>query len=388
MGKNGGRRGEIWPALAAAFCLLASCQQKQISNKSPAERSDDRPSGKEREGDTRGLGSMVYKVAFGSCASERHPLPIFHEVVRHQPDLFVFLGDNIYGDTRDMKVLRKKYQQLGNKASYQALKKSVEILATWDDHDYGQNDAGKNYPMKEESKQAFLEFFEEDKDSDRFRHEGIYTSVYRQIQRGAESKTVQVILLDGRTFRDDLRRYQASQHSRKPFYHWDYSPHVDTSTTLLGEQQWKWLEGELAKPADFRVLATGTQFGIEANGYEAWANFPHEQDRLARLLAKTQANHLVVISGDVHYAEVSKWKSPHGYPIYDVTASGLSKEWKFATPNKNRIEGPVMDNHFGMLSIDFSAEPARVKAEVWDVRGNQRIEYTIPLRELEFPNPE
>ena len=161
-------------------------------------------------------------------------------------------------------------------------------------------------------------------------------------------------------------------------------PHTETGPTLLGEAQWKWLEGELLKPADFRILATGTQFGIEANGYEAWANFPHEQEKLLKLIKTTKANHLVAISGDVHYAEISKLKNRHTYPIHDITASGLSQKWHFATPNKNRIEGPVIDNHFGLLTIDFSADQPNVQAEIWDETGNQRIEYTIPLATIRF----
>ena len=322
---------------------------------------------------------MVYKVAFGSCAHQSHDLPIFHEVIRHQPDAFVFLGDNIYGDTNDMEVMRKKYLQLGEKPSYKALKSNMEILATWDDHDYGQNDAGKNYPHKEESKRIFLEFFEEPKDSERHNHPGIYTSEIRKVG----DKTIQFIILDTRTFRDDLKDNISGI---KTFYRWRYQPHTDTSPTLLGESQWQWLEKELQKQADFRILATSIQFGIEANGYEAWANLPHEQQRLTQLIKKTQANHLVTISGDVHYAEISQFSSPDCYPIYDITASGLSQKWHFATPNKNRIEGPIMENHFGLLTIDFSDDQPHAKAEVWDHTGNQRIEYSIPLETIRFPN--
>jgi len=323
---------------------------------------------------------LIYKVAFGSCSSEKHPLPIFYEVVKHQPDVFVFLGDNVYGDTDDMSVLRKKYHQLGDKPSYKALRKEAEILAVWDDHDYGRNDAGKNYPHKKASKQVFLDFFEEPSGSDRFAHDGIYTSELRKVG----DRTIQFILLDGRTFRDDLKKYDPTLSGRNSFYRWDYSPHTDTSMTLLGEKQWEWLEGVLCQPADFRILATGTQFGIEANGYEAWANFPHEQERLVKLIKKTQADHLIAISGDVHYAEISKFENRHSYPIYDVTASGLSKKWRFATPNKNRIEGPVMDNHFGLLTINFTGNQPLVQVEVWDGTGNQRIEYTIPFEVISF----
>lgn len=323
----------------------------------------------------------TFSIAFGSCGSQDHPLPIFNHVVKHRPDVFVFLGDNIYGDTDDMAVLRRKYQQLGSKPSYQNLKAHTEILATWDDHDYGRNDAGKHYPHKAASKEVFLEFFEEPADSSRRDHEGIYHSVYRRVG----DKTVQIILLDGRTFRDDLRRYgDQSDRPKRYFYNLDYAPHTDPSKTLLGEPQWAWLAEELRQPADFRVIATGTQFGIEYNGYEAWANFPHERERMVRLIAETQANHVVFISGDVHYAEISKFEHPGCYPLYDLTASGLSQTWKFATPNRNRIEGPIMDNHFGLLTIDFIAGQAHAKAEVWDIRGNQRVEHTIPFAEIRF----
>lgn len=323
----------------------------------------------------------TFTIAFGSCGSQDHPLPIFHDVVKHQPDVFIFLGDNIYGDTEDMDVLRQKYQKLGSKPSYQNLKKHTDILATWDDHDYGQNDVGKHYPHKEASKEIFLKFFEEPKDSARYQHEGIYHSVFRRVG----DKIIQIILLDGRTFRDDLlKESDQTDKAKRYFYHLDYAPHTDPSKAFLGEQQWAWLENELRKPADFRIIASGTQFGIEYNGYESWANYPHEQERMVQLIKKTRANHLVFISGDVHYAELSKFAHPDSYPLYDITASGLSQTWRFATPNRNRIEGPIMDNNFGLLTINFLDDRSNMVAEVWDIRENQRIEYVIPFDEIRF----
>jgi alkaline phosphatase D len=326
--------------------------------------------------------TSTFTIAFGSCGHQGHPLPIFDDVVKHRPDVFLFLGDNIYGDTKDMDVLHQKYQQLGSKPSYQNLKRHTDILATWDDHDYGQNDAGKHYPHKDASKKIFLEFFEEPKDSARYQHEGIYHSVYRSVGE----KTVQIILLDGRTFRDDLVRMKTqAKRPRRFFYNLDYAPQTNQSATLLGEAQWAWLEDELSKPADCRILASGTQFGIDYNGYEAWANFPHEQERLIQLIRKTRAEHLVVLSGDVHYGEISKLEPKGCYPLYDITSSGLSSTWHFATPNRNRVEGPIMENHFGLLTINFSHPSPSMTAEIWDIRGNQRVEYEIPFHEISFP---
>ena len=138
------------------------------------------------------------------------------------------------------------------------------------------------------------------------------------------------------------------------------------------------------KPADLRIIESGSQFGIEYNSYESWANYPLEHQKMIDLIKKTKANGVLFLSGDVHYAEISKILVPDMYPIYDVTSSGLSSKWHFATPNKNRIEGPVMENHFGLLTIDWKLKVPNIKMEVWDIHNNQRFEYSIQLDELQF----
>ncbi|HEX5652928.1 MAG TPA: alkaline phosphatase D family protein [Chitinophagaceae bacterium] len=324
---------------------------------------------------------LISTIAFGSCAEETAPQPVLDLVVKHKPELFIYLGDNIYGDTKDMKELKAKYDSLTAKPEFQRLKKAVPLLATWDDHDYGWNDTGKYYPYKTESKKLFLDFFNEPVNSERRRREGIYTSYIFE----GNGRKLQIILLDNRTFRNDLRIYRGElSREAKYFYPLDYYPHQIEDSALLGEAQWKWLEGELQKPADLRIIGSGSQFGIEYNGYEAWANFPHEQKRFLELVKKTKASGVMFITGDVHYAEISKLETPGLYPIYDITSSGITSTWLFPTPNKNRIEGPVMDNHFGLLSIDWTKKDPTIKMEIWDLRDNQRIEYSIKLSDISF----
>ncbi|MBL7802494.1 MAG: alkaline phosphatase family protein [Saprospiraceae bacterium] len=324
---------------------------------------------------------LVSRIAFGSCGHEDKPQPILDTARMHRPDLFVWLGDNIYGDTRDMRVLREKYERLGAKPEFQRLRQSCRMLATWDDHDYGWNDAGRHYPYKQASKEIFLEFWGEPADSPRRKHEGIYTSYLFE----SGGRRVQVILLDNRTFRDDLRTYRGELHREgRFFYPLDYYPHETPDSTLLGEAQWRWLETELQKPADLRIIGSGTQFGISYNGYEAWANFPHERQRMLDLIKKTRANGVLFITGDVHYGEISVLHEPGLYPIYDVTASGITSTWYFATPNDNRIEGPVMDNHFGQISIDWTQTDPLITMEIFDIRGNQRVEHQVRLSEISF----
>lgn len=319
-------------------------------------------------------------IAFGSCGDQQYPQPVLERVVEKKPNLFLYLGDNIYSDTYSMDTLRMNYAVLGNKPEYKQLKATTKILATWDDHDYGWNDSGRHYPFKEESKEIFLNFFGDQEDSTIRQHPGIYHTYYTQ----CDQKRVQIVFLDMRTFRDKLLPYNDFRKGDARFnYEMDYEPYATPDSTLLGEAQWAWLEKQLREPADIRLIASSTQFGITHNGYEAWANFPHERRRFLDLIKTTHAEGVVFLSGDVHYAELSKLSEPGLYPLYDLTASGITSKWGFATPNDNRLGDAVMENHFGLVRIGTGDNP-EISLQIHDVDGVERIHHTIRLSELKF----
>ena len=323
----------------------------------------------------------VTTIGIGSCANQDIPQPLLGLAATYKPDYFIFLGDNIYGDTDNMDTLRAKYQRWGGQSSFQQLKKATQFFATWDDHDFGQNDAGRHYPFKKESKEIFLSFFNEPDTSSRRKHDGIYHVEYIK----AHGRTIQLILLDNRTFRDDVRFYDSAAPTPRGryFYSLDYSIHENNDSTLLGDEQWKWLGEILKQRADIRLVCSGTQFGIEYNGYEAWANYPHEQQRLIDLIKSTRAGGVLFLTGDVHYGELSKLQVPDLYPLYDFTSSGITSTWNFATANQNRIEGPVMDNNFGLITIRWENDPV-IDLQLIDAANNSRAQYSIRLSEISF----
>lgn len=320
-------------------------------------------------------------IAFGSCGHQDVPQPVLALAAELKPDAFIFLGDNIYGDTESMDTLRAKYEMLASRPEFQKLKTATTLFATWDDHDYGWNDAGRHYAFKKESKEIFMNFFGDQGDSTIGDHEGIYHTVY--LERAG--KKIQIILPDLRTFRDKLLPYNGNRKNDTGYnYELDYSPYTTADSTMMGEDQWKWMEEQLKVSADLRIIGSSTQFGITHNGYEAWANFPHEQKRMTELIQKTKANGIVFITGDVHYAEISKLIVPGLYPLYDVTASGITSTWDFATPNDNRIDGPVMENHFGLLTVDWNQPDPEINFQIIDVKNERRINRSIKLSELKF----
>ncbi len=322
---------------------------------------------------------ILSRIAFGSCANQNKPQPVLRTVVSKKPDLFIYLGDNIYGDTRDMRVLRAKYAKLAAKPEFQALRKSVPTLAVWDDHDYGENDAGKEYPKKAESRKIFLDFWHVPKNSSRRKHAGIYGSHRFQ----AKGKTLQIILLDTRTFRDPLKKNPKKLPKGSPFKN-DYQPDPNPKKTILGKAQWQWLEKKFREPADVRIVCTSIQFAHEYNGWESWTNLPAQQKKMISLIQKTKANGVIFISGDVHWGEISRRKIPGAYPLYDVTASGITEDWPKTEGNKYRVEKVVPDNHFGMIDIDWAKADPTITLKIVDRKGKVRVKHQVKASELAF----
>jgi alkaline phosphatase D len=311
----------------------------------------------------------ISRIAFGSCSKQNKEQPILYEVVSKKPDLFIYLGDNIYGDTKDMRVLKEKYGILSCKPEFKKLINSCKVLATWDDHDFGQDDSGKDYPMKEESKKMFLDFWNDTKNIERQSHTGIYTSYFY----GDSAHLVQVILLDLRSFRTGLIGKDGK-----------YQPNFDTTATLMGDTQWTWLKQELKKPAKVRVIGSSTQLCTEHNGWETWANFPLEQKRMFETIKETKANGVVFISGDVHYAELSKQQPEGMYPIYDMTASGITQVENHLAANKYRVGEGLIGRNFGMLEIDWNPTDPILYLKGFNVFGKEKIKGEVKLSTLQF----
>ncbi|MCH2023003.1 MAG: alkaline phosphatase family protein [Saprospiraceae bacterium] len=319
--------------------------------------------------------SNTYRIAFGSCSKQTKSQKILNTVLQYKPDLFIYLGDNIYGDTRDMDVLRSKYEKLGKKPEFKRLRYSTRILAVWDDHDFGENDAGKEYPFKEESKEIFLEFWREPLNSDRRKHKGIYHVEWVKNL----TKKIQIILLDTRTFRDHLTLKTDSLNYKN-----DYQPTISPDSTMLGKEQWNWLEKQFRQKADLRIIASSNQFSHEYNGWESWTNMPHERQKMLNLIEKTRAEGVVFLSGDVHWGEISKEpRTDSRYPIYDITSSGLTQDWDSTEPNKNRIGKVVRKNNFGLLEINVGRNTF-ITFKIINKSNVVEVEHKIQLSDLTF----
>jgi alkaline phosphatase D len=335
------------------------------------------------------LGRTLKRIAFGSCAESSKPQPVWDAVLARRNDLFVFLGDNIYGDSRDMSVLSAKYAELAAKPGFERLRETTPLAAIWDDHDFGENDAGGDYPMKDASRKLFLDFWREPADSPRRRRDGVYASYVF----GEPGKRVQLILPDLRYNRTAMTPlelggadYEAWARARvaagKPLPG-PYMRNPDRNATMLGERQWQWLERQLEAPAELRLIGSSVQVLADFTGWEGWANFPRDRDRLFDVIRRKKAGGVLFLSGDIHYSELSKLDVNVPYTLWDLTSSGLTEEWRVPTPNANRASEVVADANFGYVDIDWRGSATKFALGIVDAAGKTRLSWELPLADLQ-----
>ncbi len=327
--------------------------------------------------------NTISRIAFGSCAKQNKPQPIWEAVLADKPDAFVFLGDNIYGDSTRPHELKDKYQQLATIPGFQQLRASTPVFATWDDHDYGQNDAGVENPIKNESRKLMLDFWNVPDDSPRRTQEGgIYTSYYF----GEGDRRIQLLMLDLRWNRTPLKKGSFIQQWISRFNHrGPYQPQTADDAIFLGEAQWQWLEQELQNPAKLRILASSLQLAADFTGWEAWANYPKDLSRLHSIINQHHVNGLLVISGDTHWAEISRVDNKDlPYPLYDVTSSGLTETWHPVSPNQFRISDTVSEANYGLIEIQWDKTPIIIDVKIKNVEGKTLLQQTLSLDELQI----
>jgi alkaline phosphatase D len=312
------------------------------------------------EGQNLPLDRVMQTISLGSCDDQTKDQRMWAAIEQANSDLWIWLGDNIYSDTEDMQLMETNWRLQKQGLAYQAFRKKTPVIGIWDDHDYGVNDGDKNYPPKKASQQLLLDFLDVPKNAPVRKREGAYQS----FTFGPAGKQVKIILLDGRYFRDEL---QANPLQTPRYF-------VNPQGDMLGQAQWKWLENELKNStAQFNFIGCGIQMIPEEQGFEKWANFPQARQRLFELIATTKPKRAILLSGDRHVAELSKMELPNlGYPLYELTTSGLTHAYEAAgsEPNRYRMGKIVNQRNFGILKLDWLGAQPGLQIEV---RGLENV---------------
>ena len=310
--------------------------------------------------------ATIERIAFASCYVPQFEQPEVWKVIseRH-PDMLILMGDNVYQSEEkaepELRELREAYLQLAQEEEFGELRAQAATFATWDDHDYGRNDAGADLPVRYESESLFEHMWPlpQRLDDPRLTYDGIYHSAIF----GPANRRVQLLMLDTRFFRGPLE---------------------DSSATVLGKAQWNWLARELQKPADLRLVVSSIPVLSERDDAENWHRIASEQKRLLQLLDGT--NGVVVLSGDSHYAARYRDDESLTFGLTEFTSSSLNfpypkqRQAEVLEADRLRQDSPYFGANFGWLDIDW--ESRTVAMAIYGVDGKLAIREVIDLASL------
>ena len=332
----------------------------------------------------------ISKIAFGSCIkpSTYESSTFWGDVRKFNPDLWLWLGDNMYADGIDLDYKRREYNRVRDEPSYSShgLVKpdaKIPVMATWDDHDFGSNNAGNNYVCLKQSQDEFVIHFNIPPTDPRHtdypdgQQKGVYNAKMFP-QPGLHDNAVHVIMLDARTDRD-------------PTYS-TYGNCEGANSHMLSDEQWQWLDTQLEETSIVKIIASGIQVlqptdltrtqttycaddshsggdtttfldsiksvSEDSNwvgtNYESWGEMPKER---LKLLGKAQkaindgkTKAVIFVSGDQHWGELMAKRMPDSpnfgssQVLYEITSSGIYQNWSGMDGNSNRLRKRSADH--------------------------------------------
>ena len=316
-----------------------------------------------------------FKIALGSCSfinetKDDRPKPyggkyqIFNSIVAKNPDLMLWIGDNMYLRTPDFMTnrgIRHRYRHTRALPELQPLLGSVHHYATWDDHDFGPNDADRSYVNKQLTEKTFNDYWG-----------NLNTNA-----AGNGGVTQHFAWNDVEFFMLDDRYHRASNRD----------PNADKA--YLGKQQLDWLIDALTTSrATFKIVINGGQVVSDVAKFENYITYPTERAELFKRLHEAKIEGVLFLSGDRHHTEISRLERKDAYPLIDITCSPLT-----AGTHKPRDEGNTLqvkdktfyNRNFGIIDVSGKRRERVLLLTIYDSDGNKAFDYTINAQDLRYP---
>jgi alkaline phosphatase D len=287
------------------------------------------------------------RLLLGSCSpcSEHQ---VFATMAALKPDMVFFMGDTPYIDHQELAVMRHSHRQFLSIPSMKKLLATTPFSGTWDDHDFGMNDSDGTFKARASSGQVFREY------RPQFSYGNGREGVYSQVRFGP----VEVFLLDCRWFS-----------ATGP------SPLDPAAKTLLGEDQWRWIQQALkASDATFKVLACGMIWD-DKRGTEKdhWATYPAERAALLAFIKRERISGVLLFGGDIHVSRQLQYGTEEvGYPLYQLISSPMHDS-TIASLNVPHpaLQWAALEKHtFLCLDVDHTTADPVLTARFLDQQGD------------------
>jgi alkaline phosphatase D len=246
--------------------------------------------------------------------------------------------------------------------------KSMPQFAIWDDHDYGPNDIGKNYILKETSRQIWKKYW--------------CNPSYGENGQGTYTITSWG---DADFFMTDDRWWRSADNMKDSV---DGFP--NNEKLMMGEQQMEWLKNSLLfSNATFKIIVIGNQVLNPLSTFDKLSNFPYEYNELMNFLKENKINGVVFLTGDRHHSEIIKAERPGTYSLFDITVSPLtSGTHTFSGQEKNnpyRVLGIDEKQNYAKFSFSGKRGERKLTVNFFGIKGDKLGEWSITEKDLKIP---
>jgi alkaline phosphatase D len=319
----------------------------------------------------------------GSCAYFNEPFydrpgtpygkdsSIFESMAKEKASFMVSLGDNWY--TREVDYFSEwglwyRAHRDRSRPELQNFLKAMPQIATWDDHDYGPNDIGKNYIFKNVSREIWKHYWCNATYGEN--EEGIYTMY--------SWGDADIFLTDDRWWRSADNMKDSVEGKPNP------------EKRMLGKQQMEWLKNSLVySMATFKIIVVGSQVYNPVSPFDKWQEFPAEYNEMMDFLKENKINGVLFLSGDRHHSEIIKQERPGTYPLYHITVSPFtSATHKFfgaEANNPHRVFGLDEKQNYARISITGKRNERKLTVDYRGVQGDKLGEWSVSEKDLKMP---
>lgn len=278
---------------------------------------------------------------------------IFESIAEEDADFMVWLGDNTYlreADWDSRSGIYHRFSHSRDVEEMQPLLSSMHHYAIWDDHDFGPNNSNSTFWNKDITREAFVDFWANP-------NYGV---------NGLGGITGTYIWNDCQFFLLDNRWYRTPE---------------STEGSIIGEQQMTWLIDALrSSNASFKFICIGGQVVSDFAAFENHAVYGAERKKLLHLIDDYDIQNVVFLDGDRHHSEISRYETPDGQVIWDITSSALTSGTydHSGEPNNFRYkDSTIGENNYAVISISGKRKERKIKVEFKDTKGKKIKRYKL-----------
>lgn len=266
--------------------------------------------------------------------------PVFDEIRSLNPLFGLHMGDFHYRDIAvdNPAFFDAAYDDILRQSRQAQLYREIPTAYTWDDHDFGPNNANKNSPSKISSRAVYRK---------RFPHYDLPSEIGMIYQTFAIGR-VRFICLDVRSERDPI------------------TDAASPTKTILGTEQKAWLKAQLlaaTEPVIF--LEVSVPWVANWNVDDDWWHYQHERTEIAAFIkANNLEKRIIFLAGDAHMLAIDDGRN-NTYegihcPMFQLASLDSNGSTKGGPYSIAAVPG---NGQFGLVSVTDNGNHIVVRVE-------------------------